>query len=157
MQVSELVLKQHQPQVKKIFPISIVLITLALIGTIYIQYNWLMTMMVDKREEFKWKVFNSLNEVGTELMHQKGSLPSLKNFRTKPGFGLPEQMQLELMNPPTVAQKFIVNDVTERLKRAFEKQGLQKLNFEFSITSDVNPLISYELKSKNFMRLINQN
>jgi two-component system, OmpR family, phosphate regulon sensor histidine kinase PhoR len=157
MQVSELVLKQHQPQVKKIFPIIIVLITLSLIGTIYIQYNWLMTMMVDKREEFKWKVFNSLNEVGTELMHQKGSLPSLKNFRTKPGFGLPEQMQLELMNPPTVAQKFTVNDVTERLKRAFEKQGLQKLNFEFSITSDVNPLISYELKSKNFMRLINQN
>ena len=154
MLVSGFVLKQHyQPAVKKIFPIIIVLITLSLIGTIYIQYNWLLTMLEDKRLEFERKVTDGMVTVGEELMVQKGNLPSLKNFRTKPGFGLPEQMQLELMNPPTIAQKFTANEVHEKLIREFNRQGLEKLNFEFRIASNVNVLVSYELKSKNFMKL----
>jgi two-component system, OmpR family, phosphate regulon sensor histidine kinase PhoR len=153
MQVSELVLKHYQPPVKKIFPIIIVLITLSLIGTIYIQYNWLLTMLEDKRLEFENKVENVLIEVGNELMEEKGALPSLKNFRTKPGFGLPEQMQLELMNPPTVAQKFTVTEVTEKLASGFHRQGLENVKFEFRIASNVNVLLTYELKSKNFMKL----
>ena len=36
---------------KKIFPIIFVLITLSLIGIIYIQINWILTMVQNKREE----------------------------------------------------------------------------------------------------------
>jgi two-component system phosphate regulon sensor histidine kinase PhoR len=85
---------KHYIPLKKLFPVIIVLITLSLIGTIYIQYNWLRIMLADRQEEFSWKVVNGVLEVSEQLVQQKGSLPSLKSYRTKPGFSFPsEQIQ----------------------------------------------------------------
>ena len=66
---------------KKIFPVIIILISLSLAGTIYVQYNWLNTMLVNKHEEMRYKINRALDEVGTELMEQKSTLPSLKKFQ----------------------------------------------------------------------------
>lgn len=52
-------IKQFIP-LKKLFPVIITLITLSLIGTIYIQYNWLRIMLADRQEEFSWKVVSGL-------------------------------------------------------------------------------------------------
>ena len=49
---------------KKIFPVIIVLIIFSLIGIIYIQYNWLNTMLVNKQEEFELKDHRAIDEVG---------------------------------------------------------------------------------------------
>ena len=65
---------------KKIFPVIIVLISLSLVGTIYVQYNWLKTMLVNKQEEFNYKITRAIDLVGIELMEQKNTLPSLKNY-----------------------------------------------------------------------------
>ncbi|WP_276485097.1 sensor histidine kinase [Paraflavitalea pollutisoli] len=139
-------------QLRKIFPIIIVLISLSLIGTIYVQYNWLNTMLVDKQEDFKYKMTRAMDAVGKTLMEQKGTLPSLKNYRTKPNFNWPsEQFQMELMKPPTIAQKFTEFEVEEKLRKAFDAQQLNKLKFEFAVNSNVN-LMSYELKSRGFMK-----
>lgn len=148
----DVALKSYQLQLRKIFPIIIVLISLSLIGTIYVQYNWLNTMLVDKQEEFKYKMTRAMDDVGKLLMEQKGTLPSLKNFRTKPNFSWPsEQFQMELMKPPTIAQKFTEFEVEEKLRKSFDNQQLYKLKFEFAVNSNVN-LMSYELKSRGFMR-----
>ncbi|MFT3825244.1 MAG: HAMP domain-containing sensor histidine kinase [Chitinophagaceae bacterium] len=142
--------KLYQLQLRRIFPVIIVLISLSLVGTIYVQYNWLETMLLDKQEEFKWKVIRGIDEAGKQLAEQKGTLPSLKAYRTKPGFNWPsEQFQMELMKPPTIAQKFTEFEVRERLEKAFRNQGLVSLKFEFSITSNVS-LLSYELRSRGF-------
>ena len=66
---------------KKLFPVIIVLISLSLIGTIYVQYNWLNTMLVNKQEEFNYKITRAIDLVGIELLEQKNTLPSLKKFR----------------------------------------------------------------------------
>ena len=90
---------------KKLFPVIIVLITLSLIGTIYVQYNWLRTMLLNKEEELKWNIAQSMYEVGSNLMEQNATLPSLKTFRNKPDFTRPsDQFHMELMKPPTIAQ-----------------------------------------------------
>lgn len=92
-------LKPKTLQLRKIFPVIIVLISLSLIGTIYVQYSWLRTMLVDKHEEFRYKLIKGINEVGVTLMEQKSSLPSLKSYRIRPDFSLPsEQFRSELMN-----------------------------------------------------------
>jgi two-component system, OmpR family, phosphate regulon sensor histidine kinase PhoR len=144
-------LKPYNLQLRKIFPVIIVLITLSLIGTIYIQYNWLRTMLVDKQEDFRFRVIRSIDEVGRTLMEQKGTLPSLRNYRTRPGFSWPsEQFNSELMRLPTIAQKFTEFEVREKLHKAFEMQELKDVKFEFAITSNVN-LLSYELKSRDFL------
>lgn len=151
-QVMYLVLKQYQPPVKKIFPVIIVLITLSLIGAIYIQYNWLRIMLVDRQEEFSWKVVSGVVEVSQQLVQQKGNLPSLRSYRSKPGFNWPsEQILSELMRPSGVAQKFTEYEVMEKLKQAFKNQGLPKLNFEFAIVNLT--LSTYEMKTKDFERM----
>jgi len=147
-------LKPYNLQLRKIFPVIIVLISLSLIGTIYVQYNWLRTMLVDKHEEFKYKLIRGINDVGNVLMEQKGSLPSLKNYRTRPDFTWPsEQFKLELMRPPTIAQKFTEQEVAEKLRKAFQAQGLKDVKFEFAITSNVN-LLTYEIKSRDFLNQV---
>jgi two-component system phosphate regulon sensor histidine kinase PhoR len=110
-------------------------------------------MLVDKHEEFKYKLIRGINDVGITLMEQKGSLPSL-NFRTRPDFSWPsEQFKMELMKPPTIAQKFTEQEVAEKLHKAFFVQGLKDVKFEFAITSNVN-LLSYEIKSRAFLNQV---
>lgn len=141
-------------QLRKIFPVIIVLISLSLIGTIYVQYNWLLTMEAEKQHEFKSKLVRSMDEVGKSLLEQKGTLPTLKSFRNKPGLSWPsEQFRLELMKPPTIAQKFTEFEVQEKLQKSFDSQeGLKGIKFEFAITANVN-LMHYELRSPNFLNL----
>ncbi len=144
-------IKPYKLQLRKIFPVIIVLISLSLVGTIYVQYSWLRTMLLNKNEELKGKIERGMHIVGTALMEQKGSLPSLKRYRTRPDFSWPaEQFKMELMNPPTIAQKFTEQEVAEKLNKAFEEQGLHNVKFEFAITSNLN-LLSYEIKSRGFL------
>jgi two-component system phosphate regulon sensor histidine kinase PhoR len=147
-------LKPNTLQLRKIFPVIIVLISLSLIGTIYVQYSWLRTMLVDKHEEFRYKLIRGINEVGINLMEQKSSLPSLKNYRVRPDFSLQsEQFRSELMRPPTIAQKFTEQEVADKLHKAFAAQGLKEVKYEFAITSNVN-LLSYEIKSRAFLHQV---
>jgi two-component system, OmpR family, phosphate regulon sensor histidine kinase PhoR len=139
---------------KKIFPIIFILISLSLIGIIYIQVNWLYTMIENKQEELETKVEDAMAMVGEELVNEKGSLPNLKNPDTKPGFSWPsDQFLKELMRPSTIGEKYTDFEVAEKLQKAFNAQGLKDTPFEFAIISNFN-LITYELKSRNFMRVL---
>lgn len=141
--------------VKKTFPVIIILISLSLIGTIYVQFNWLDTMLVNKKEEFGYKVIRAMDDVGKELMEQKNTLPSLRNYRLKPGsFNFPsDQMQRELMKPATIAQKFTAYEIQEKLRKAFSNQGLKELPFEFAVLVDDGFLnFEYQLKSDQFLQ-----
>lgn len=111
-------------------------------------------MVVNKQEEVMMAVNKGMYEVGVELVEHKSTLPSLKHYRNKPGFTLPtDQFQLELLRPPTIGRKFTEFEIYEKLKRNFRSQGLKDINFEFAITTDINSLyIDYEVKSKNFLR-----
>jgi len=139
--------------VKKLFPVIIVLISLSLAGTIYVQYNWLHTMLVNKQEEFGYKITRAIDEVGTELMEQKNTLPSLRNYRLKPGgFTFPsDHLQRELMRPATIGQKFTTYEIEEKLRKAFNNQGLKDLPFEFAVLVDDGFLnFNFEMKSDHF-------
>lgn len=134
---------------KKLFPIIISLITISLIGIIYVQYNWLKIMMADRQEEFSWKVLSGVIDASQQLVQQKGTLPSFRSFRNRPSFGFPsEHLQSELMNPMGVAQKFSELEVSEKLRSAFANQGLPKLEFEFAIINTT--LMRHEMKTKRY-------
>ena len=148
-------IKQLLP-LKKLFPVIIVLISLSLIGTIYFQYKWLEVMIPDRQEEFAWKVATGVNQVCEQLVQQKGSVPSLKSYRSKPGFTFPsEQIQSELMNPTGVAQKFTEFEINERLRQAFANLGLPKLQFEFAIINTTT--MRFEMKTRGFEEKFEEN
>ncbi len=48
---------------KKIFPVIFLLITLSLVGIIYIQINWIVTMIENKREELNHHMVDAVRTV----------------------------------------------------------------------------------------------
>lgn len=111
-------------------------------------------MLVNKQDEFMWKVERSIDAVGNELMEQKSTLPSLRNFRLKPSFNFPaDQLQRELMRPATIAQKFTASEVSLKLRKEFQRQGLKDIPFEFAIIADGGLLsFDYQLMSNHFIQ-----
>ena len=149
---------------KKIFPIIFVLITLSLIGSIYIQVNWILTMLQNKREELNNKLAYAVNAVTQDLVDQRGVTQG-KTLRMKPAvpWRASDPFTMELMRVPLVAERYSVEDVNEKIRRAFNKVGLRDTHFDFSISSDLNSsdlrsngLLFHppELQSKNFLREI---
>ena len=88
---------------KKILPVIILLITASLLGIIAIQVSWIKNMLLIKEEQLETKVAMSMQMVGTELMEQKGTLPSLKNPKFRPGFMMPSD---QLLNEHSQSRSF---------------------------------------------------
>ena len=142
---------------KKIFPIIFALITLSLIGIIYIQINWILTMVQNKREELYNKLVYSLNSVTQDLVEQR-SVGQAKVLRLKPGvpWRPSDPLTMELMRVPLVAERYSAEDVGEKIRRAFDKAGLKNIRFEFEISSDLgNSELGFrppQLQSKFFLQ-----
>ncbi|HEY4149596.1 MAG TPA: sensor histidine kinase, partial [Chitinophagaceae bacterium] len=139
---------------KRILPVIILLITASLIGIIIIQISWINNMLVVKEEQLAFKVVKAMAQVGDELMEQKSALPNLHNPKFRPSFMLPsDQLLSELMKPSTIARNFTAFEIEEKLRKAFDANGIKDTRFEFAIASSVN-LVSYEIKSKNFLNVV---
>jgi two-component system phosphate regulon sensor histidine kinase PhoR len=139
---------------KKILPIIILLITASLIGIIIIQVQWIRSMLENKQEDLYRKIQMAMTSVGEDLMEEKGALPNLKNPKFRQGFTLPsDQLLSELMKPSTIAKSFTAYQVEEKLRKSFDAHDLKGIQFEFSIASSVN-FITYELQSRNFLKLV---
>jgi len=142
---------------KKIFPIIFVLITLSLIGIIYIQVSWILTMVENRQELLKHKLSDVMNDVGQKLVEQKESSGNLRTWRLRPGFNLhpSDQFMMEMMKPPTVAERFTTEEINDRLQKAFNYRGLTDTKFEFSISADygISTNLSFRppsIMTKNF-------
>lgn len=125
---------------KKIFPVIFVLIILSLIGSIYIQINWIFTMLQNKREALNTQLIYAVNAVAQDLVETRGIAQS-RTLRLKPG--VPWQRPTDpfteaLMRVPLVAERYTVQDVNEKLRKSFNRFGLKNAQFEFSISSDLN-------------------
>jgi two-component system phosphate regulon sensor histidine kinase PhoR len=124
---------------KKIFPVIFLLITLSLVGIIYIQINWIVTMIENKREELHRHMFEAVGTVAEGLSAQRQSVSSFKSFRLKPGspWHPADPLITEMMRIPPVTQAFTPEEINNRLRKAFNNVGLNKVHFEFSVSSDM--------------------
>ena len=114
-------------------------------------------MLAGKQEEFKSNIQAAIDEVGIDLMEQRTAVPTLKSFRSRPGFKWPSaEFNMELMRPPTISQKFTWYVVEEKLRRSLEKHGVKKLRFEFAIAASNSTSVP-ELKSKGFLKELENN
>src|SRR4029078_9444595 len=57
---------------KKVFPVIVVLITLSLLGVIYIQANWMYNASLVRREQIEEKTNSSFNTVREQLIARQG-------------------------------------------------------------------------------------
>ena len=143
---------------KKNFTIIFILISVSLIGIIYIQWNWITTMVENKEEELHHKLVDVTTDVARELIEFKQTaLSGSQLLRSPQGFGFrpSEQFFQELMHPLLISQKFSYQEMEEKLRKAFNYRGLKDTKFEFCIFTDAGISSSVfstttELKSANF-------
>ena len=111
---------------KKIFAIIIILISISLIGIIFIQLSWLQNMILLRQEQIKEKIEKAVNIVGEELAQYKGNYPvsSRNNLFT-------EEYPMDFLKPVTVGKRFTTVELEEKIRNAFHAVQLDKIKFEF--------------------------
>jgi two-component system, OmpR family, phosphate regulon sensor histidine kinase PhoR len=143
---------------KKIFPVIFLLITLSLVGIIYIQINWILAMIENKREDLNHRMAGAVNTVGQGLIAARQTAPGFKTFRLKPGamWRPSDPLIMEMMRIPAITQILTVEDINNRLRKAFNNAGLKDAHFEFSIYSNAGStdqdVHTQELQSKDFVQ-----
>ncbi len=137
---------------KKIYSLIIVLITLSLIGLVFIQVSWIQNAIILRQEQIEQNIQNAVTEVGKELADQKGSQFSLGSPKLAQDW--PTDQLFQLIRPPSISQKYSAAEVTDRIRRAFQSNGLKDTKFEFAIINHSNLRNIYEMQSPNFGQLL---
>ncbi len=115
---------------KKIFPLIVVLITLSVVGILFIQMSWINNALKLKHEEFQRSVENTLKQ-SREALHSK--------FVYKSGQFMPndESKQFFLQNNFRVDGVFSKEEVREIITEKLKQNNI-RLSFEYCVTNYFN-------------------
>ena len=133
---------------KKIFPVITILIFLSLLGLIFFQFLWIKGALESQEQKFNEHLILATYQVSEDLVQEKGNLMPL--IKKNPSIFPSERLQMEFF-APTIAQKYSKDEIKQIIRRAFDKQNLQHVPFEFSISPA--SLIGEELVSENFYKM----
>lgn len=134
---------------KRIFTVIIILISVSLIGIIFIQLSWLKNMILLREEQVKEKIEKAINIVGEELTQIKGNYP----IGNRGSSMFQEEFSLDFLKPVTIGKKFSAAELEAKIANAFHAVGLEKIKFEFLLhTGNPRGLIGVtERQSKYFI------
>jgi len=136
---------------KKVFPIIILLISLSLIGIIIIQINWFKNQLVIQQERFIERVDKAGVDVAEELSKNIMSGGRLKLGKRQGLQLFPDDLSFNIVRAPTISDRYTTAEIQEKLNRAFKKEGLESVRFEFAITSNADDFV-FEMQSENFVK-----
>ena len=114
---------------KKIFPLIVVLISLSVIGILFIQMSWINNAIALKHDEFERGVENSLNKT-RELLHDR----FIFKMGQSVGFMTEETKENALRNNFSVLNNFTTEEIKEIIDKALAQNNV-KYKYEFSITN----------------------
>jgi len=136
---------------KRTLPVIITLISISLLGIIYIQFKWIQNAALVKEEQLKENVYIVMDEVGQQLVEQKTTADPLTV--PLPGMSVPSG---DFYSHFSVIKRFNAFIIKEKLKKAFAARGMGNTNFEFGIIpTPGNPFAnSHDLESDNFQSLL---
>lgn len=134
---------------KRVFTAIIILVTISLIGIIFIQLSWLRNMILLREEQIKEKIERAVNIVGEELAQYKGSY-TVGN-KNNPIFQ--DEFSIDFLRPVTIGKRFTAAEIEEKIDNAFRSVGLEGVKFEFLLHTGgmrPGPVATVERQSKNF-------
>lgn len=133
---------------KKNFPVIIILISLSLIGIIVIQVNWFKNQLIIQQERFMDRADKAAADVAIELSKQTSA--NFFNLNKRRGFeAFPDNLSFNMIRPLTVADRYTTAEVYGKLTKAFVKEGLSNVRFEFAITFNADNF-EFEMQSEHF-------
>ena len=127
---------------KKIFPLIILLITVSLLGIIFIQFSWIKTLALFREEQLKEKLSVIIQEVSEELMQES----------ERKGLSIPSNV-FDIYKDFSVANRYTEFEIREKVQRSFVKHHIKNTRFEFAVAGD-QVFEHYELKSAHFMDMM---
>lgn len=130
---------------KRTFPAIIILISLSLFGLIVLQVSWLNNLL----EVTETQLYNKLEEAGANVAVDLGKSVYTGQLLRLPRRGglFNSEFHLHSMKPPTVDEKFTIQEVQIKIRSAIQRVNLKDVNFEFAIANTNDDL---EMYSKGF-------
>ena len=128
-------------------PIIIGLISLSLLGILFIQISYLKNVTLLRKDQVRQKIIQVTNNVGEELSRYKG-IPVTPN-KIIPGFG--DDFRFELTKPYNVGHRFTAQEIYEKIDLAFATQGMEDIPFEFGLITNNRGIERMERQSNNFV------
>jgi two-component system, OmpR family, phosphate regulon sensor histidine kinase PhoR len=128
----------------KIFPIITVLVFISLLGIIYFQTVWIRQALQDRELQFEESIKMVTASAARDLIEEKGKMSPFDN-RKNADLLFPLNVF-----PSTIAHKFTREEIRNRIQKAFEKNKLKDIDFEFAIST--GSMIGDDLQSKKFFQ-----
>lgn len=121
---------------KKVFPIIVVLITLSLLGIIWIQVNWIYNASIVRREQMEQKAIDVLNNVREQMLARKAPPLRLKVDGTavrpnEKGFSI-DKYEGTIDFTINISDRFTPEEVQKMIRTGLQKEHLDT-TFEFAI------------------------
>ncbi|HET7897549.1 MAG TPA: HAMP domain-containing sensor histidine kinase [Flavisolibacter sp.] len=111
---------------KRIFPIIIVLITISLIGIIFIQISWINNMLLAKEEQVREKLTDITGKIASDLSQAKGYNITTKPF---PGF---DEFSIE-QKPYSLGSRLTADDIKARIDAVFTTHNFSRVPYQFGL------------------------
>lgn len=121
---------------KKIFPIIVVLITLSLLGIIYIQINWIYNASIIRREQMEQRMVSFVNQVREQMVLKQGPVMHFKvdGKLRAPENGLTiDKFELNTNFSESVSDRFTTDEVQKMISKGLRDAHLDT-TFEFAIS-----------------------
>ncbi|PJJ75081.1 two-component system phosphate regulon sensor histidine kinase PhoR [Thermoflavifilum aggregans] len=138
---------------KRLFPIIVILITISLLGIIYIQTSWIKNAALIKKEEMRQKLVEATDAIRNQLVHSSGSgLTVLSAHHDEDSS--PWQMLANRFNSQIpVSEKFTADEISAVIHQVFEEKGLHT-PYEFAVISNIGMFPSYLIRSPHILQTI---
>ena len=109
---------------------------------------WIKGALESQEQKFNDHINIATSRAAEDLMQEKGNLMPMRKMN-EPVFPS-DKLQLEFFKP-TIAQRYSRDDIREIIRKAFDKQDLKNIPFEFAISP--TSIIGDEIQSENFYKL----
>ena len=131
---------------KRIFPIITILIFLSLLGLIFFQYLWIKSARDAKDKQVEENIKQAM-DLAAETLSQDNT--SIIPFGNRNDLNFPNS-RLPYFKP-SVMQRYTKEDISDIIRKAFNKNNLKNYPFEFAIVE--NSISGKQLLSDNFYNL----
>ena len=133
---------------KRIFPIITILILLSLLGLIFFQFLWIKSAREAKDKQVEENIGRAMQDAAEILtLDKSGIIPmTKKNDLLFPG----DKLQMQYFKP-SVLQRFTREEISDIIRRAFNKNNLQHFPFEFAVSS--TSITGDQMLSENYYKL----
>lgn len=131
---------------KRIFPVISILVFLSLLGIIFFQVMWSRQAFMDKQGHLSEIIQIVTVNVGQELVDEHAKDVPFLSRRSS-----------DLLPPlnifsNSIARHYSVQEINDRIHKAFKRYGINHISFEFQISSE--SLTGDVLQSKNFFHAL---